>query len=152
MSWSLNEVEVLAKKAAKGAGYSWGQAEDTGRAVRWLEARGLKGAAALVAHLAKNDTALCPITTGIAVADGVTPVGDVDLASLDQPMLFLPFAFWAGEDLSTTLGLSPDAETCRSFTDAATMAALAAHAHKTYAPATDESRALGAGAGLTDND
>ncbi len=38
---SLNETETLAAKAARGAGLGWGQAEDIGRAARWLAARGL---------------------------------------------------------------------------------------------------------------
>lgn len=36
---SLNEVEVLAQKAARGAGLPWGVAEDTGRAAAWIAAR-----------------------------------------------------------------------------------------------------------------
>ena len=31
MSWSLGEIEGLAKKATRGAGYSWGLAEEAGR-------------------------------------------------------------------------------------------------------------------------
>lgn len=38
---SLNEAEALAAKAARGAGLSWGEAEDLGRAARWLAASGL---------------------------------------------------------------------------------------------------------------
>ena len=30
MSWSLGEIEGLAKKATRGAGYSWGLAEEAG--------------------------------------------------------------------------------------------------------------------------
>jgi hypothetical protein len=36
---SLNEVEVLAQKATRGAGLPWGVAEDTGRAAAWIAAR-----------------------------------------------------------------------------------------------------------------
>ena len=35
MSHSLGEVEALARKAARGGGYSWGMAEEAGFAVRW---------------------------------------------------------------------------------------------------------------------
>jgi hypothetical protein len=36
---SLNEVETLAHKAARGAGLPWGVAEDTGRAAAWISRR-----------------------------------------------------------------------------------------------------------------
>ena len=36
MNVSMNEVESMAKTAARGAGYSWGLAEEAGKATRWL--------------------------------------------------------------------------------------------------------------------
>lgn len=36
---SLNEVETLAQRAARGAGLPWGVAEDTGRAAAWIARR-----------------------------------------------------------------------------------------------------------------
>ena len=45
---SLNEAETLATKAARGAGLSWGEAEDLGRGARWLAARGLDWAGPLL--------------------------------------------------------------------------------------------------------
>jgi Protein of unknown function (DUF3726) len=36
---SINEVEGMAQKAARGAGLPWGVAEDTGRAAAWLARR-----------------------------------------------------------------------------------------------------------------
>lgn len=64
MTRSLGEIEALARKAARGAGRSWGMAEEAGRAARWLAARGLPGPAALAALLIRTDGAahatLCP--------------------------------------------------------------------------------------------
>ena len=40
MTWSLNELEAEVKKAIKGAGLSWGLAEEGSKAVRWLAAHG----------------------------------------------------------------------------------------------------------------
>ncbi|MBZ0129658.1 MAG: DUF3726 domain-containing protein [Rhodobacteraceae bacterium] len=51
MRLSLNEVEVTLKKAAMGAGYATGLAEDTGRACFWLAERGLDAARAGAAAL-----------------------------------------------------------------------------------------------------
>lgn len=48
---SLNEVETLAAKAARGAGLGWGQAEEIGRAARWLAARQIAWASPLLALL-----------------------------------------------------------------------------------------------------
>lgn len=154
MTWSLIEVEALSKKAAKGAGYSWGEAEDAARAVRWLEARGLGGAAALAAHLSREGTGDCPIWKGIAVSDGIEDAATIDPDTLDQPLLYLPFADWAGfgQETAQRMGIKVGEAQVRSYTDADTMNALGAFAHKTYAPSTEESRALGAGAGLSDND
>ena len=36
MHASLNEIESLCKKAARGAGMSWGLAEEAGKAAKWL--------------------------------------------------------------------------------------------------------------------
>ncbi len=55
MTFSLNEVEVTSKKATRGAGYSWGLAEEAGKATRWLCAHELNGCGALVALLTKTD-------------------------------------------------------------------------------------------------
>lgn len=47
VSWSLGEIEALAIKAARGAGLTWGVAQEAGYAVRWLQASGAPGVAAL---------------------------------------------------------------------------------------------------------
>ncbi|WP_306045647.1 DUF3726 domain-containing protein [Nioella sp. MMSF_3534] len=211
MTWSLNEIEALSRKAARGAGYSWGLAEEAGRAVRWLEARGLPGAQALVDHLKRvdgqdlasftpdaddwtaPDGTACPILAGTMLADGMAGSGPdpITLPDLASPLLLLPFLSWMATAQGRTVGigvadtavtLSPEgtltqtkdipspvsapvtlrfgvdpagdtvAEGLRSACSADTVAALNSFAHRTYAPATEESRLAGAGAGLTDND
>jgi hypothetical protein len=211
MTWSLNEIEALSRKAARGAGYSWGLAEDTGRAVRWLEARGLPGAETLADHLKRVDGqdlasltpdadswtapggAACPILAGTMLADGMAGPGSdpLVLSNMASPLLLLPFLCWMASAQGRTVGIAvsdtsialspegaliqtkaipspasapvtlqfgvdpagdPVAEGLRSACSADTVAALNAFAHRTYAPATEESRLAGAGAGLTDND
>ena len=80
MSWSLGETGALAIKAARGAGFAWGLAEDAGFAVVWLQARGLPGAPALCSYLSwyaannhrqDEQTGRCPLLTGAAISDGV---------------------------------------------------------------------------------
>ena len=55
MSWSLNEIEVLARKAARGSGMSWGLAEETGTAVRCLLVNGIDGPGLLAVLLDQFD-------------------------------------------------------------------------------------------------
>ncbi len=115
MSWSLNEVEGLARKAARGAGLSWGLAEEAGRATRWLMAAGLPGADMLAGLLQRNDgreyaglcpagpaglwqardELLCPIICGATLSDHamvIAPDQGVKLGPVSFPMLLLPFA------------------------------------------------------------
>ena len=67
MIYSLNEIDAMAKRAARGAGLSWGLAEEAGKAVRWMSANGLPGADALAHILELNQDhsydQLAPIST-----------------------------------------------------------------------------------------
>lgn len=115
MNHSLNETEALCHKAARGAGFSWGLAQEAGRAARWLEAHGIAGTAALAGLLKRNDGAdyatlaplaqapiwqaragqLCPIITGAALCDRAKAVAQsrvIDLGPFGWPVLLLPFA------------------------------------------------------------
>ena len=48
---SRTETETLCFKAARGAGHSWGIAEEAATAVGWLCAQGLDGTSALLAAI-----------------------------------------------------------------------------------------------------
>ncbi len=115
MSWSLVEARTLALKASRGAGYSWGLAEEAGFAMRWLSAHGLPGAAALSALLERVDgnlpsypdpaapgwnpntgdagpAPLCSIALGAALADSaLTLVPGDRLDPVHCPLLLAPF-------------------------------------------------------------
>jgi hypothetical protein len=210
VSWSLGESQALAVKAARGAGYPWGLAEEAGFALRWLCGRGLPGAEALAALLvfadahqfaapdpeapgwASNADALCPLMLGTALADlrCEQVIGD-QFGPVQSPLLLVPFAAqlaarrslvlqWDGAGFALDHGRvavsgSPAALTvpqgvCTLQTGklAASVAPAIAtrvpdetHPHikllrsfaaRTYAPATEQSRLAGAGAGTTDND
>lgn len=211
MTWSLNEIEALAKKAARGAGFTWGQAEEVGQAIRWLEARGLPGARTLADYLTWWDKdgsaqmrpdldadpvtapggAICPVLAGLMLSDGLGQRQRLVLESLRAPLLLLPFLSATATARATGIGmklggvglhLSPDGTlhaTALPESDSMARVALAfgaapegdaipvglrsacpadavnvlnTFAARTYAPATEESRLAGAGAGLTDND
>ncbi|MEC3861100.1 DUF3726 domain-containing protein [Mesobacterium sp. TK19101] len=187
MTLSLNEIDAQAKRAARGAGYSWGMAEEAGKAARWLCAQGLDGVSVLAQALTRDGTAL---TRGVAMADRAVRLHDEPATLMDVPCpaLVLPFAAMAARQLRA--GVSVDLDSALAVTDGdrlqlsgplpdhaacvrvtlggalstpvprlgrasptpeawATLTRLAA---LTYAPATDESRLRGAGAGLSDND
>ncbi len=114
---SQNETESLCMKAARGAGFSWGLAEEAGIAAGWLAARGMDGTASLLAWLAHRQGQrakagrpepspghwrgagqgpLCPITLGAALMDSALLADgpfsrDTRLDPVGAPILLLPF-------------------------------------------------------------
>lgn len=75
MNLSMNEVDNLCRKAARGAGLSWGLAEEAGKVARYLHRHNRDGAAGLAEtldHLARGDLADFEITNndGILTAAG----------------------------------------------------------------------------------
>lgn len=107
---SGNETEMLCLKAARGAGLTWGLAEEVGYAARWLQTRGIDGTTVLLAHLdwldgrpwdtlcpeatgklrARGAGLLCPIALGATLSDvAVLPEGTV--GPVARPVLVLPF-------------------------------------------------------------
>ena len=204
---SLNEVEALAAKAARGAGLSWGLCEDTGKAARWLAARGIDWGPSLIALFSVHarlrrpldpvaDRALSPLLAGTYIADlGLT---SATLADVAYPLWLLPFAgriaaeggtavrvrwddlsivVWpkggevagslsgfaiartdelliapvtAGRNMPGCAAAFP--QRARSAIAPADWQALEALGARTYVPASAQSRAKGAGAGLADND
>lgn len=209
MSYALNEVEATAKRAARGAGYDWGLAEEAAKATRWLCAQGLDGAvvlaslmeagyaAELQSHVPQSlecdwrgEAPLCPLATGAALSDCAARLQEAPLimGPVSRPAMILPFAAMAARQLGTCVTIEGEGfqaitdgiglhcegtlpETAAQLTiraagtltnaypsctraepEEAAWAVLNRFAHKTYAPATEESRLLGAGAGLSDND
>lgn len=103
---SLNEVETLSTKAARGAGFSWGLAEDIGRAARriageddnWgkvmlsLAENAQSFAAPDPARVARwrkgeadkpAETPLCPIRTAALLLDDPLPAGALPLTIIN---------------------------------------------------------------------
>jgi len=203
MSWSLGETAALALKAARGAGLSWGLAEEAAAAVIWLHSNNLPGISALCSYLGNPDgkprtDGACPILTGCALIDGAMAsprrAGEVtEIGPVRAPLLLLPFvarleggSIWlltsrtADRDDHSIDGSAGDSFASHCLSGAAhcrlvhqtrrqviapqrEVLRLADHfaccvdrlgtfAHRTYAPATGQSRLSGAGAGLTDND
>lgn len=138
MTLSLNEIEALCAKAAKGAGRSWGTAEETGLAAGWLARNGIDGAAMVLRALEATDgqaeaelcpvvlagrmqapesRPLCPIATGIALSDfrhlpeGQLGEGELTLGNVIQPILLAPFLASIANTSGKAITLTTEAET-----------------------------------------
>ena len=212
---SRNEIESLALKAARGAGLSWGLAEEASVAAGWLAEHALPWADTLVGVLteahttsppqivgqriapSRPGTRLCPIITGALLSDLGSPTSVLEVRDVLAPMWLAPFlAGWAGPDRGVRLDwrdvhfliaprgitgadAAPAAALAVAFADRVPIAlepidpsrqlgprretsgyiapddawrTLQAFEHRSYVPATAQSRMAGAGAGLLDND
>ncbi len=109
---TLAEIESGLRKAARACGLSWGLAEETGKAARWLAAFDLPGPELALEHLHNlrgpdyqrfvpdcdaepwkaPGGILCPIVTGAALADRASDLIDgrqVELAGTAFPLLLV---------------------------------------------------------------
>ena len=137
---SLNEVEGLVLKACRGAGTSWGIAEDAAQAARWLATRNIDWDRSLLEVLRHQPTLsrptlvgsalepvrsglLCPLHVGAAVSDlaGLHP--RLAIGPALEPIWLLPFAYRHARPsrqvvVSWTDGsarLAPDSDACDSL-------------------------------------
>lgn len=214
---SVNQLEMLSFKAARGAGLYWGIAEEAGKAIRWLVMHGLPAAEPLVGVLERIDGtrtedlmpvidgcrwlartgALCPLTAGITLCDLAGSIdwsAGIETGPILFPVLMLPFAAACAQAESFTIevawdgtevlldgdsvrlagdrgfasqqapslrcrmtGTARDADALERSSEGVDLAEVSRErlerfAGRTYVPASDISRATGAGAGLTDND
>lgn len=84
---SLNEVETLAAKAARGAGLPWGVAEDVGRSAVWLASRVGDWAGSLLTLLeAPPADAQSPLLLAGPLADGAVATAE----HVAAPLWLLP--------------------------------------------------------------
>lgn len=177
---SYNEIHLTARRAASGAGLPYGVAEAVGRAAVWLSGRGVDAVSVVVAALADGaaildglaavdalgagetervalkDDAVGRLLLGLAGAamHGETAFaldrgqgGRVPLAGLEDGAVPLPGVLCRARQ-GGGVAATPRPAAC----DAGAHAAALALAAKTYVPASELSRTLGAGAGTTDND
>lgn len=129
MSYSLNEIEALSKRAARGAGLSWGMSEEAAKAVRWLASHGLPAAGLFADALTQNDKVahgdvcpvsldgvwharsgvLCPLSAGAALNDCAARLladQSIEMANVSHPLLVVPFAAWAAVHIKAPVVVS----------------------------------------------
>jgi hypothetical protein len=119
---SRNEIESLALKAARGAGLSWGLAEEAAAAATWLAERDLPWAETLAELLVRRQATcppaisgqvvapfrtgsrLCPILTGALLSDLGPSNRSMEVHDLLGPLWLAPFlARWWGRGLAARL-------------------------------------------------
>jgi hypothetical protein len=115
---SLSEIDTTSKRASKAAGFSWGIAEEIGKAIRCLELFGLPGIINLNLYLKKikekhpekvnkiekenKNKELCPIYCGVAILDQCKQLEilkTIKFYNVNYPLLILPFVSKASEIL-----------------------------------------------------
>jgi len=115
---TLSEIDTTSKRAAKGAGFSWGIAEEVGKNMRLLELFGLPGVKNLNKFLKDykkkqfhkitliseinnaNKYPFCPIILGTNFIDQINLLDkkiNIQISNIAFPILFLPFVSRASE-------------------------------------------------------
>ena len=113
---SLSEIDTTSKRASKAAGFSWGVAEEIGKAITSLELFGLPGIKNLNLYLNKieknhpqkvneinqenKNKELCPIYCGVAFLDQcqeLVVLKNIKFYNINYPILILPFISKASE-------------------------------------------------------
>jgi hypothetical protein len=169
-NYSLTEIETHCRKAARGAGYHWGEVNDFGMAVRWLCANGIDGTGEALKMLQVVDAncdvhrpsadalqgathpAICGLSLGCTLADrGLTALQDT---TLNTPIIAPLIAYGVvcnahaqvnRPALGALLGIDVRTSAPQTYVSDAVWTALNDFVHRTYVPATEESRLKGAG-------
>ena len=115
---TLSEIDTTSKRAVRGAGFSWGIAEEVGKNMRLLELFGLPGVKNLNQFLKDykekkfqkvtlisdtnnaNKYPFCPIILGVNFIDQVNLLDkkiNIQISNVAFPLLFLPFVSRASE-------------------------------------------------------
>ncbi|MCP4283777.1 MAG: DUF3726 domain-containing protein [Gammaproteobacteria bacterium] len=129
MTYSLNEIDVMGKRAARGAGLTWGLAEEAGKAARWLCACDLPGAEILNEILTISDGkkyddlapisaegvwhapsgSLSPLFAGPALSDRAASLAaghEIELGKTIKPLFLAPYLSTAAKLTGTTIELA----------------------------------------------
>ena len=108
---SLSEIETIAKRASKAAGFSWGESEEIGKCIRQLEMFGLPGIKHLNSYFCNKEkntyenlslinqsnsssNPYCPIILGISFLDQLKIVENyekIHFSNIAYPIIFLSF-------------------------------------------------------------
>jgi hypothetical protein len=115
---ALSELRSLITKAARGAGLSWGLAEEAGWAAEWLARRGMPAADWATLWLASViDGAISPVEVGASLADNFASTSAIKDTALPDglvaPGYLLPFLHRIAQAGSTVSIASPLGQVAR---------------------------------------
>jgi hypothetical protein len=124
---TMPEISALCLRAARGAGLSWGMAEDCAHAATWLAARDFDWADTVLYQLETPsgrqvtagvgrwdaDAPVCALHVGVALSDFATlpegPGSDgVCLGQVSGPLMLVPFAARVSKLLGSALEITLD--------------------------------------------
>jgi hypothetical protein len=126
---SLSEIDTVARRSSKAAGYSWGIAEEIGKNIRLLEIFSLPGIKNLNSFFKKkkelrlenisiinqdneaNKNEYCPIIAGVNFLDQVRileNLNEITFKKVSYPLLFLPFISRASAIIGKRIFLKMD--------------------------------------------
>ena len=126
---TLSEIDTTSKRAARGAGFSWGIAEEVGKNMRLIELFGLPGVKNLNKFLKDykekefqkitlisdtnnaNKVPFCPIILGTNFIDQINLLDqkiNIQISNVAFPILFLPFVSRASEIIGKRIFLKID--------------------------------------------
>ena len=121
---SLSEIETISKRASRAVGFSWGECEEIGKSIRYLELFGLAGIKSLNQYYNSinnekfenlkiindnNNSAkypYCPIKLGISFLDQVKTIEKfkkIEFSKVSFPLLVLPFLSRSSEIIGKKL-------------------------------------------------
>ncbi len=126
---SLSEIETIAKRASKAAGFSWGESEEIGKCIRQLEMFGLPGIKHLNSYLNDKEkntyenlrlikksnfsssNQYCPIILGIGFLDQLKIVENYEkiyVSNIAYPIIFLSFLSISSEIIGKKINVKFD--------------------------------------------
>ena len=150
---SLNEYETLLNKAAVGSGLPWGVAEDAAACGAWFMSFGVNELDAWIAYL--NDNLFwidyCK-KIDQPKSNKLNNIFDLAASVYVNPDTVVKLNSYEWNIQGLIIDGVKQIPSYRACLSEKQFKILNEYAYKTYAPATDESRLSGAGAGLSDND
>ena len=150
---SLNEYETLLNKAAVGSGLPWGVAEDAAACGAWFMSFGVNELDTWIAYL--NDNLFwidyCR-KIDQSKSNKLNNIFDLAASVYVNPDTVIKFNSYEWNIQGLIIDGVKQIPSYRACLSEKQFKILNEYAYKTYAPATDESRLSGAGAGLSDND
>ena len=150
---SLNEYETLLNKAAVGSGLPWGVAEDAAACGAWFMSFGVNELNTWIAYLNDNSFWIdyCK-KIDQPKSNKLNNIFDLVASVYVNPDTIVKLNSYEWNIQGLIIDGVKQIPSYRACLSEKQFKILNEYAYKTYAPATDESRLSGAGAGLSDND